>query len=110
MKLLFDANLSPKLAARLSDLFPGSSHVRQEPACGTEDIDIWNFAQQGGFTIVTKDSDFDNLALLFDKPPKVIGVRLGNCTTQAVEILVRTSYDDLVRFQDSTDEVLKILP
>jgi len=28
MKLLFDENLSPKLPNRLSDLFPGSLHVR----------------------------------------------------------------------------------
>jgi predicted nuclease of predicted toxin-antitoxin system len=28
MKLLFDQNLSPKLASRLADLFPGSSHVQ----------------------------------------------------------------------------------
>src|SRR5262245_45605957 len=28
MKLLFDQNLAPKLATRLADLFPGSSHVQ----------------------------------------------------------------------------------
>ncbi|MBI3795645.1 MAG: DUF5615 family PIN-like protein [Deltaproteobacteria bacterium] len=27
MKLLFDQNLSPRLAARLADLYPASSHV-----------------------------------------------------------------------------------
>jgi predicted nuclease of predicted toxin-antitoxin system len=27
MKLLFDENLSPLLAQRLQDIFPGSSHV-----------------------------------------------------------------------------------
>ncbi|BAY74351.1 hypothetical protein NIES25_07640 [Nostoc linckia NIES-25] len=28
MKLLSDENLSPKLSTRLSDIFPGSLHVR----------------------------------------------------------------------------------
>jgi len=28
VKLLFDQNLSPFLAGRLADIFPGSAHVR----------------------------------------------------------------------------------
>ena len=29
MKLLFDENLSPRLALRLADLFPDSTHVQE---------------------------------------------------------------------------------
>ena len=59
MKLLFDANLSPKLVTRLAELFPGLAHVF-DTGLGrlTPDTAIWDYAAQNGFTIVTADSDF----------------------------------------------------
>jgi predicted nuclease of predicted toxin-antitoxin system len=110
VKLLFDQNLSRKLAARLADVFPGSSHVALETECGAQDVDIWQYAGSHGFTIISKDTDFDNLALLFGKPPKAIGIRLGNCSTQAVEILLRSSVDQIVTFIENEDETLLKLP
>ena len=52
MKLLFDNNLSHKLAQRLSDIFPGSTHVMTENLDESKDQDIWFFAKEKGFTIV----------------------------------------------------------
>jgi predicted nuclease of predicted toxin-antitoxin system len=63
LKLIFDANLSPKLVGRLGDLFPGSVHVFDTGlARSTSDETIWDYAAEQGFTIVTADSDFLNLA------------------------------------------------
>ena len=45
MKLLFDENLSPKLSTRLSDLFPGSLHVRDVGMKATIDPIVWNYAK-----------------------------------------------------------------
>ena len=47
MKLLFDQNLSHKLVAGLSDLFPGSVHVRDFGMAAAEDCSIWEFAKSG---------------------------------------------------------------
>jgi predicted nuclease of predicted toxin-antitoxin system len=58
MKLLFDANLPPQLAARLSDLFPASFHVRSGGLHHASDTEIWNDARKEDFTIITKDADF----------------------------------------------------
>ena len=44
MKLLFDNNLSHKLIARLSDIFPHSTHVMMENLDESEDIEVWKFA------------------------------------------------------------------
>jgi predicted nuclease of predicted toxin-antitoxin system len=63
LKLLFDANLSPKLVSRLADLFPNSVHVFETGlARFTSDEVIWEHAKAGGFTIVTADADFLELA------------------------------------------------
>lgn len=85
MKLLFDANLSPKLVARLEDLFPGSAHVFATGlARSTPDEKIWEYALAEGFTIVTADSDFLNLANSRGTPPKVI--HLENCDYRTAQV------------------------
>ena len=58
MKLLFDQNLSPQLAARLSDVFPGSLHVRELGLERAPDKEVWRAALERGLVIVTRDSDF----------------------------------------------------
>jgi len=55
------------------------------------DDQVWELARQDGYTIVTKDSDFGDLSVLRGFPPKVIWVRLGNCTTQQIEDLIRNN-------------------
>ena len=77
MKLLFDANLSPKLVGRLSELFPGSSHVFDtDMAHFISDETIWEYAGTNGYIIVTADSDFVDLALDRGAPPRTRKLRL----------------------------------
>ena len=92
MKLLFDKNLSPALSRRLSDLFPDSVHVRDVGMKATDDPKVWNFAKAGDFMIVSKDADMHDLSLVFGNPPKVIWLRLGNCSTRQVEELLRRDF------------------
>jgi predicted nuclease of predicted toxin-antitoxin system len=54
VKLLFDQNLSPKLVTRFADLFPESRHVREAGLSESEDSDVWTFAGENGFAIVSK--------------------------------------------------------
>lgn len=64
MKLLFDANLSPRLAQPLRDMFPGSVHISQVGGLAADDVAIWDHARDNGFTIVSKDSDFHHMSFL----------------------------------------------
>ncbi len=57
MRLIFDANLSPKLVSRLNGLFPDSLHV-QEIGLTSSDNQIWQFALEQGPAFVTKHDDF----------------------------------------------------
>ena len=61
MKLLFDHNLSPKLVNRLGDLFPNSNHVYYLNLDQVEDRLVWQYARENNFTIVTRDSDYNEL-------------------------------------------------
>ena len=98
MKLLFDHNLSPKLVLLLAEQYPGSSHVASVAMDKASDSDVWAYARASGFTIVTKDSDFNDLVLMRGFPPKVIWLRLGNCTMRQVADVLRSSYDVVEEF------------
>ncbi len=89
MKLLFDQNLSWRLPKKLADLYPDSQHVREAGMKESEDIDIWEYAKANGYVIVTKDLDFQQRSLLFGHPPKVMRLRVGNCTVQTIGDLLR---------------------
>jgi predicted nuclease of predicted toxin-antitoxin system len=89
VKLLFDENLSPKLVVRLADLFPDSLHVRDVGLKAANDPEVWEYARDNDLVIVSKDSDMHQRSFLFGAPPKVVWVRLGNCSTTDVENLLR---------------------
>jgi len=107
MKLLFDENLSPKLPTRLSDLFPNSLHVRDVGMKATIDSSVWDYAKDNNLMIVSKDADMHDLSLVFGKPPKVIWLRLGNCSTRQVETLLRRDFNAIRLFYE--DESLSLL-
>ncbi|MBB6142498.1 putative nuclease of putative toxin-antitoxin system [Silvibacterium bohemicum] len=109
MKLLLDANLSPRLVEVLRDLYPGSLHVLHCSLLDASDDAIWRYAREQSFTIVSKDSDFAERSFLYGHPPKVIWLRLGNCTTQAVEKSLRAAFQVIHDFVETDLETCLIL-
>ena len=98
MKLLFDEYLSPRLVSSLSDVFPGSVHVRDMGLARATDDAIWAYARDHGLTIVSKDSDFHQMSFLRGPPPKIIWIRRGNCTTTDIEALLRSNRTEILAF------------
>ena len=101
MRLLFDENLAAKLPRELSDLYPGSKHVLALGLVGASDSVIWKHAIAGGYVLVTKDEDFQRFSVLRGSPPKVIWIRLGNCTTADVVRLLRFRREHIDAFVES---------
>lgn len=95
MKLLFDENLSPKLPRLVAAQFPGSVHVRECGLRGQTDEDVWEYARTNGFTIVSKDSDFQQRSLLYGHPPKLVWLRIGNCTRQRLVDIITAHEQDI---------------
>jgi predicted nuclease of predicted toxin-antitoxin system len=82
--LLLDENLSPRLVAKLAREFSGIAHVTQFNLLGMPDIEIWRFAGEQGYCVVSTDSDFNQLAFVHGAPPQVIWLRLGDATTDEI--------------------------
>ncbi|MDT4952439.1 MAG: hypothetical protein QOJ02_577 [Acidobacteriota bacterium] len=100
MKLLFDENLSHKLVRLLSDLFPDSIHVRDIGLKAADDSLVWDFAKDNSMMIVSKDSDMHQRSFVFGYPPKIVWVRLGNCSTADVEELLRRNFIAIKNFHE----------
>jgi predicted nuclease of predicted toxin-antitoxin system len=98
VRLLLDQNLSPWLCLALSDCFPRSVHVRHIGLRDASDTTIWDYAARNDFAIITKDADFRQRSFLKGHPPKVIWIRLGNCSTSVVETLVRRRASEITAF------------
>jgi predicted nuclease of predicted toxin-antitoxin system len=109
LKLLYDQNLPPQLVKSLEDLYPESKHVRELGLQAATDEEIWERAAAGGFAIVTKDDDFRQRSFLFGAPPKVIWVRLGNCTTTELQTVLREKHKVVADFEQDSTAALLIL-
>jgi predicted nuclease of predicted toxin-antitoxin system len=96
VKLLFDQNISFRVATKLKPTFPGSAQVRELSLEDKRDREIWDFAKREDYTIVTFDADFYDLVTLYGHPPKVIWLRIGN-----------TKSDHLISMLQNHAEVIK---
>ncbi|MEM8893485.1 MAG: DUF5615 family PIN-like protein [Bacteroidota bacterium] len=89
MKILLDANLSWRLIKHLEGYYEQVIHVDnlplEQPA---KDIEIWNFAKNNDFIIITNDEDFLDLSLTKGHPPRVVLLRLGNQSTAHISRLL----------------------
>lgn len=70
---------------------------------------MWKYAVQQGLTIVTKDADFHQRSFLFGHPPKVVWIRCGNCSTAAIEELLRQRRNDLMQFADDREGAFLVI-
>ncbi len=104
MKLLLDENLPPVLADSIQALFPESKHVRSLGLKGQPDDLIWEYAKNHGFVLVSKDSDFNERALLKGHPPQVIWLRIGNCTRQDLQDLLLTNFEIIHQWEKHAEE------
>lgn len=89
MRILFDQNISFRIINKINHLYPEAKQVRELGLENFTDIEIWNYARQNDFSIITFDSDFFDISNIKGHPPKIIWLKTGNCTTNNVkEILI----------------------
>lgn len=106
MKLLLDHNLSHKLVARVADLFPDSTQTRLLGFERASDSHLWFYARTRGYVFVTKDRDVAELAILRGAPPKVVWLRVGNCSARDVERVLRANAAVIEAFVSDPERVV----
>ena len=109
MKLLFDENLAPSLVPALADIFPQSEHVSRIEMGAASDREVWECAREHNYTLVSKDSDFHELSLLYGSPPKVVWIRHGNCATRQIEFILRNRLEDIQSLVDNPESTYLVI-
>lgn len=109
MKLLFDENLAPSLVLGLADIFPQSEHVNRIGLGTAPDRKVWEYARAHNYTLVSKDSDFHELSLLYGSPPKVVWIRRGNCTSKQIEFILRNKLENIRLLVDSPEATYLVI-
>ncbi|MEI9803483.1 MAG: DUF5615 family PIN-like protein [Pseudolabrys sp.] len=69
---------------------------------------LWQFAGSTGYTIVSLDADFAELAAFLGPPPKVIWLRSGNQTTASIERILRDHAEAIIGFDTDPAACLEI--
>lgn len=94
MKLLLDENLSKRLVPFLQEDYPQTSQVTLLGLEQASDREIWHYAKENNYIIVTKDSDYQDLSELYGHPPQVILLTLGNSDkAKLLKILIERKQD-----------------
>ncbi|WP_426094299.1 DUF5615 family PIN-like protein [Flavobacterium sp. DSR2-3-3] len=65
-----------------------------------DDISIWDYAKKYGFTIISKDDDFEKIVLLRKAPPKLIYLKTYNLDTKKSVDLIQKNKDKIIEFID----------
>lgn len=103
MSLLFDQNISFKVAKRIQDTFPNSQHLSDINLKNYTDLEIWSYARINNYCIVTFDSDFIDLSNLKGSPPKIIWLRIGNTATEDLIAKIKAESSLIKEFLNSSD-------
>ncbi|OLY94170.1 Predicted nuclease, contains PIN domain, potential toxin-antitoxin system component [Cnuella takakiae] len=112
MKLLLDANLSWRLVEKLKPHFTDCQHVDKIIGLPTpaKDAEIRVYALQQHFILVTNDDDFLDFARVKGFPPKVVLLRTGNQSNEAIlSLLIKHKADIDLLVSDTATGVLEIL-
>ena len=109
MRLLLDQNLSRRLVAKIASGYPDSTHVAEVGLDTASDRTIWEWAGERDYVVVSKDTDFRQLAFLYGPPPKVVWLRVGNVPTAVIEALLLGSVERVARFVAEDEEALLVI-
>ena len=84
MKFIVDAQLPPALAHFLATKNEEVKHVLDLQMLEASDSEIWTLALKEDWVIISKDEDFPIRASVSANAPKIIWVRIGNCSKQTL--------------------------
>ena len=98
MKLLFDQNISYRLVNQIQVAFPSCGQVRELGLENATDIEIWEYAKENEYAIVTFDADFYEISQYRGHPPKIIWIRTGNITMKNLAVMLTERKDEINNF------------
>lgn len=96
-KYLIDVNLPCRFSLWSSPEFEHIFNINDE----MKDCEIWEYAKENNLTIVTKDTDFSELMILNNPPPKVIHIKIGNMKINELHQFLNKHWKDIIQMNNA---------
>jgi predicted nuclease of predicted toxin-antitoxin system len=109
VKILLDQNISFRVVPLLINTFKKVGQVRALGLEDASDSEIWSYALENNYTIVTFDSDFIDLATLKGAPPKIIWLRFGNSSNLKIANKLIYNAEAILNFIDTAQSDIAFL-
>ena len=103
MKLLLDQNLSHRIVKSLLSVYPDSTQVTLLAMGRSTDKEIWQYARDHDYAVVTLDADFHEYSLLWGGPPLIIWLKCGNQPKQVILNKLLENYKIIEQSVENTD-------
>ncbi|HIO96816.1 MAG TPA: hypothetical protein EYG71_02705 [Leucothrix sp.] len=90
-KFLIDVNLPSRFSIWAGEEYEHVANINDE----LKDSEIWSYAKENNLTIVTKDTDFSDMVMLNNPPPRVIHIKFGNMKMKEFHQLISKIWGDV---------------
>jgi len=95
-KYLIDVNLPSRFSIWAAEEYEHVVHINDE----LKDSEIWTYAKENDLTIVTKDTDFSDMILMNNPPPRVIHIKVGNMKMKEFHQLLSGIWNDVCKMSE----------
>ncbi|MEH2328555.1 DUF5615 family PIN-like protein [Nostoc sp.] len=109
MKIWIDAQLPPTLALWLTETFDvEATALRELGLRDAKDVEIFEAARVAKTVIMTKDSDFVDLACRLGIPPQILWLTCGNVTNRNLQRLLAIALPDAIERLRQGEAIVEI--
>jgi len=109
MKIWIDAQLPPTLAIWLTNTFGvEATALRELGLRDAKDVEIFEAARVSNAVIMTKDSDFVDLACRLGTPPQILWLTCGNVTNRNLQRILLSALPDALEQLRQGEAIIEI--
>ncbi|MGH9646578.1 MAG: DUF5615 family PIN-like protein [Bryobacteraceae bacterium] len=108
MRFLIDNQLPSALARFLTSIGTEAAHVLDLGLAQTGDAELWSFAVENKFVLISKDHDFLHFLNRTEHEGQLIWVRVGNCRRQALLEVVERVWPETMALLTAGDRLIEI--
>jgi len=108
VRFLVDNQLPVALAHFLTRAGNESLHVIDVGLARASDSEIWRYAAEGEFVLVSKDDDFFHRATQPGALVRLVWIRLGNCRNAALLAAIEGAWSRLLSCLQAGERVVEV--
>lgn len=108
MRFLVDNQLPSALARFLVSIGSDAAHVLDLELAQSGDAELWSFAVENKFVLISKDHDFLHFLDRTAPDGQLIWVRVGNCRRQALLEVVARVWPETLALVTAGERLIEI--